>query len=144
MSDERISEVIKDIATRHGIAVGRDDPILILMTMNDRLARDTAEAHQQLLAEHRQELEDMLFRVNLETKDQAEKIVNASLSAARKAMRDDFSSASEQGAAIIEKAAQKASQTLSKGIEKNRMVGVFNLIAGCLVLAASVIFVLLG
>lgn len=144
MSDERISEVIKDIAARHGIAVGRDDPILILMTMNDRLARDTAEAHQQLLAEHRQELESMLFRVNHETKEQAEKIVNASLSASRKAMRDDFGTAAEEGAAIIEKAAQKASQALSKGIERNRMVGMFNLIAGCLVLAASVIFVLLG
>lgn len=144
MSDERISEVIKDIATRHGIAVGRDDPILILMTMNDRLARDTAEAHQQLLAEHRQALEDMLFRVSLDTKEQAERIVNASLNAARKAMRDDFATASEQGAAAIGKAGEKASQALSKGIEKNRMVGFFNLAAGGLVLAASLIFVLLG
>jgi len=37
--NEEIDELIKEIAVKHGIAVGRDDPIIILQTINNRLMR---------------------------------------------------------------------------------------------------------
>ena len=39
-TDDKIEETIKAIAARHGIALGRDDPILILQTINERLMQD--------------------------------------------------------------------------------------------------------
>ena len=32
-----IDEAIKEIAVKHGISIGRDDPILVLQTMQERL-----------------------------------------------------------------------------------------------------------
>jgi hypothetical protein len=44
-----IEELIKEIAAKHGIAVSRDDPILILQTINTRLLQESAKAQQAML-----------------------------------------------------------------------------------------------
>jgi hypothetical protein len=41
-----VEELIREIAAKHGIAVSRDDPILILQTINTRLLQDSAKAQQ--------------------------------------------------------------------------------------------------
>lgn len=43
MSDQ-IEELIKEIAAKHGIAVSRDDPILVLQTINNRLMQNSSKA----------------------------------------------------------------------------------------------------
>ena len=43
MSDQ-LEELIKEIASKHGIAVSRDDPILVLQTINNRLLQDSSKA----------------------------------------------------------------------------------------------------
>jgi hypothetical protein len=47
--DKKIDEAIQHIASIHGIAVSKDDPIMILHTMNDRLISDSKAAQQELL-----------------------------------------------------------------------------------------------
>ena len=54
---EKIEEIIKEIAVKHGIAIGRDDPILILHTLNERLLKETAVAQRQIMHEFKEELE---------------------------------------------------------------------------------------
>ena len=49
MKPDKIEALIGDIAARHGIAVGRDDPILILQTINERLMQESAAAQQETL-----------------------------------------------------------------------------------------------
>ena len=46
MMGDRIEELIKEIAVKHGIAVSRDDPILVLHTINNRLLQDSSKAQQ--------------------------------------------------------------------------------------------------
>ena len=48
MSDP-VDELIKEIAVKHNIAVSRDDPIMVLHTINERLMRDSAKAQQDML-----------------------------------------------------------------------------------------------
>ena len=47
-SDDKIEELIREIAVKHGIAVGRDDPILVLQTINMKLMQDSASAQQEI------------------------------------------------------------------------------------------------
>ncbi len=54
---DKIEDIIKEIAVKHGIAVGRDDPILILQTINERLMQDSAAAQQEILDRFKEELE---------------------------------------------------------------------------------------
>lgn len=61
MSDDGIKELIREIAAQHGVAVDRDDPILILHTATRIIVQDALRQAQQdaeqALAQHRSELE---------------------------------------------------------------------------------------
>jgi hypothetical protein len=81
-----IEELIKEIAAKHGIAVSRDDPILILQTINTRLLQDSAKAQQVMLDQYKEELEALALRWGNDARDKAERILNASLAASKGAM----------------------------------------------------------
>ena len=49
--------LIAEIATRHGVAVSRDDPVMILATLNDLLAKENAGNQAEMLAQFRREME---------------------------------------------------------------------------------------
>jgi hypothetical protein len=59
---DQVEELIKEIAAKHGIAVSRDDPILILQTINARLMQDSAKAQQVMLDQYKEELEALALR----------------------------------------------------------------------------------
>ena len=83
---EKIEETIKEIAVKHGIAVGRDDPIMILHTINERLMKETAAAQRQILHEFKEEIESAAHEWEAEAKKIAETILNAALSSSKEAM----------------------------------------------------------
>ncbi|HEX7479603.1 MAG TPA: hypothetical protein VF331_17490 [Polyangiales bacterium] len=41
MSDDDASELIREIAAAHGVALDRDDPVLILQTATRKILQDT-------------------------------------------------------------------------------------------------------
>lgn len=83
---DNVDGLIKEIAVKHGIAVSRDDPILILQTINNRLMQDSGAAQQALLDSYKEEMEALALRWGLDATDKAERIVNASLLAGKEAM----------------------------------------------------------
>ena len=80
-SDDKIEELIREIAVKHGIAVGRDDPILILQTINTRLMQDSQAAQQEILDRFKEELEAIAHRWGDDAKGKAERTLNAALAA---------------------------------------------------------------
>lgn len=48
---EKINEAIQDIAGKHGVVLGRDDPVLIFQTMNDRLLEENRKVQQEMLTQ---------------------------------------------------------------------------------------------
>lgn len=77
---------INKIAAKHGIAVGRDDPILILQTLNNRLMQASQKAQQEMLDQYKSELEGISLQWSTDAKEKAERILNASLDASKAAM----------------------------------------------------------
>jgi hypothetical protein len=65
-----VEELIREIAAKHGIAVSRDDPILILQTINTRLLQDSAKAQQVMLDQYKEELEALALRWGNDARDQ--------------------------------------------------------------------------
>ena len=59
---DQVEELIREIAAKHGIAVSRDDPILVLQTINNRLLEDGAKAQQVQLDQYKQEMEALSLR----------------------------------------------------------------------------------
>ena len=83
-----IDEAIKEIAVKHGVSVGRDDPILILQTMHDRLLEQQKQSQQALLDNFKSEIELISSQWKDDAKEKAEKVLNASLAASKAAMSE--------------------------------------------------------
>jgi hypothetical protein len=95
MSDET-DELIKEVAAKHGVAVGRDDPIMILHTINQRLMQDSQKAQEEILESFKSELEAISQRWSLDAKDKAEKVLTASLNASKQSMEQLMQTAANQ------------------------------------------------
>lgn len=93
--DKKIDEIIKEIAITHGVSLGKNDPILILTTINSRLIEDSQKGQKIILEEFKAELEEVTARWGIEAKEKAERILTAALTASKEAMDQ----ALEQGAA---------------------------------------------
>ena len=89
MSD-KISDAIHGIAVRHGVVLSKDDPILILQTMNDRLMEENRQAQALMLAQFREEIEYISSQWKDDAKEKAEKILNAALASSKEAMANLF------------------------------------------------------
>ena len=101
-ADDKIEQLIREIASKHGIAVARDDPILVLQTINHRLLQDGVAAQQAMLDQYKQELEGIGNRWVLDSHDRAERVLNAALQASRETMTQLAQSSASAASAVIE------------------------------------------
>ncbi len=70
-----LDALIGEIATRHGVAVSRDDPVMILATLNERLIDDSRDAQRQLLEEFRTDMAGASQRWNQESQQRAQSLL---------------------------------------------------------------------
>jgi hypothetical protein len=140
--DSELEELIKEIAVKHGIALGRDDPILILQTLNNRLLQANQKAQQALLDQYKAELEELSLRWSADAKEKAERILNASLDAS-KAVMEQLMRASAKEMVTTMKAEVDASLSHIRGpIKKTNHIVLMNLAASCITLLATAVLLL--
>ena len=132
MSDQ-IEELIREIAAKHGIAVGRDDPVLILHTINARLMADSAA---------KEELEGIAHRWGEDAKAKAERMLNAALAASKDAMAKVMKDSAAQAAEAIRREIDDGlGRQLAAKVADARRVAMMNMIAGGMVLFAAALVV---
>ncbi|HHV6060382.1 TPA: conjugal transfer protein TraM [Legionella pneumophila] len=85
MSD-KIDETIQVIALKHGVVLSKDDPILILLTMNEKLLEENRKVQQEMLAQFKEEMEGISSQWKEDTKQKAEKVLNAALTGSKATM----------------------------------------------------------
>jgi hypothetical protein len=135
---DKIEAIIGDIAARHGVAIGRDDPIMILQTLNERLMQDSATAQQETLERFRQELEAIAHRWGEDARSKAERTLNAALAASKDAMRNGMEAGAKAAAASARQEIEAALAQLAGPIRDGRRIAVMNMIAaGMAVFAAA-------
>lgn len=138
-ADEQLEELIREIAIKHGIAVARDDPILVLQTINNRLLQDSAKAQQAQLDKYKQEMEALAQRWGNDAREKAERILNASLAAGKQAMGQLL----EEGARSTSKALAGEIEVLLAGlarpVEDARRIAMLNIVAACIALLGAAV-----
>ena len=135
---DKIEETIKEIAAKHGIAVGRDDPILILQTINDRLMQESTAAQQANLDAFKSELEEIAHRWGDDAKSKAEKTLNASLAASKEVMATTIKkNAKATAVAVRQQVEQVIAQAFKSSIREARRVSYMNLIAAGMIIFAA-------
>lgn len=85
MAADKIEETIKEIAVKQSSAVGRDDPILILHTINERLMKDSAAAQQEILDRFKESW-NIAHRWGDDAKNETERMLNAVIVASKETM----------------------------------------------------------
>ena len=135
---DKIEETIKDIAVKHGIALGRDDPILILQTINERLMQDSAAAQRDILDRFKEEMEAIAYRWGEDARTKAERTLNAALTASRDAMMKAMLDGAKTAADTVRRESAAAMAQLGAPIRESKRVAIMNLVAaGMTVFAAG-------
>ena len=136
-----VDDLIKEIAVIHGIGVGRDDPILILHTVNRRLMEDSTKAQQALLDRYKEELEVLAQRWGNESKVRAERVLNAALDASRKSMMTLMEDGARCMASTVKKEIAPSLETINGTIKTAQRLVYANVIAAIITLAAALVVV---
>ncbi|MQA21678.1 conjugal transfer protein TraM [Rugamonas rivuli] len=135
---DQIEELIREIAAKHGIAVARDDPVLVLQTINNRLLQDSAAAQQAQLDQFKEELEGVSLRWQTDAKDKAERVVNAALAASKCAMDQVLQEGASATSKIFRSELDNALAAVSNHAREAHRAALLNLIASCLTTVAVI------
>ena len=139
MGDDRTDDLLKEIASKHGVALDREDPILIVQTMHERLLADSRSAQQAMLEEYRAALEGMLDRWSAETTAKAERIVTASLTATTETMKTQMATHTTDVANAIRKQLTEVVETTETRLRRATTVGYVNLLAALVTFLSAVV-----
>lgn len=134
--------LIKIIAERHGILIGRDDPIMILHTLNEVLQDENKRAQSEALKAFESSLEQMSDRWGKSSKDMAERTLAAALNASQEALSKNMVTSSKVVATAVKKQMDDSTEELKKSIQDGKRIARFNVMAAGLAVAASTIALL--
>lgn len=140
MSD-KLDEIVKEIAQKHGVTISRDDPIMILHTLNELLLKENSVAQKVLLDTFKREIEGVASQWSQDAKNKAERTLNAALVAGK----ESIAAAAEENAKAIAftvKREIEASLTsqLQSAISRTRRLSLINVAAAAMtIFAASIV-----
>lgn len=142
---DQVETLINDIAIKHGVVIGRDDPILILQTMNAKLMEDNAKTQQLMLNQYKEDLEGIALRWGNDAKEKSERILNASLAASKETMANVLEESAKTTAMTIQNDIEILLSRASGVLRHTKRIAMINLAASSLTLiaVAMVVFGLL-
>ena len=136
-TDEKIDKVIQQIASVHGVAVSKDDPIMILHTMNDRLISDSKAAQKELLDNFRSELEVTVSELSMAAKNHSDRVLNSTIQTSKteisRVMEEQSNIIIERWKADLHAEFNEACKTMTT----SRQTAILNIIASFITLIAA-------
>ena len=139
MGDDRTDDLLKEIASKHGVALDREDPILIVQTMHARLLAESRSAQQAMLEDYRKTLEALLDRWSAETTAKAERIVMASLTATTETMKTQMATHTSDLTRTIRKEVTVVMEETESRMRRATTVGYVNLLAALVTFVSAVV-----
>jgi len=136
---DQIEELIKQVATENGVGLSKDDPIMIMHTINARLLKDSERSQQVLLDQFKSEIEVIVSQVSIEAKRQSNSILNAAILSSRSEIAKVMT---EQSRIIIERWQEELNNgfgRVSDTIRSSRTTAILNVIASCITFVAALI-----
>lgn len=135
--EPKLDETIQQIASVHGVAVSKDDPIMILHTMNERLIQNSKAAQQDLLDNFKSEIELCVSELSIAAKNHSDRVLNSTLEISKTEIARVME---EQSHIIIERWKGDLNAGLheaSKTMATSRQTAILNIIASFITLIAA-------
>jgi len=137
---DQFESLINEVAIKHGVVLGRNDPILILQTMNAKLMEDNAKTQQHMLHQYKEELEGIALRWGNEAKEKSERILNSSLTASKEAMANVLQESAKSTTISIHNSIEKLLFRTEGLLCRTERIAIFNLAASaCTFLAVGAV-----
>ena len=136
MSD-KYDAAIQEIAVRHGVVLSKDDPILILQTMNDRLIEESRQAQAAMLTQFREEMESISSQWRDDAKEKAEKIINAALAGSKEAMAKLLLESTNASVQSVDRMISVSLAEARELSQQTKKFGWLMLVSSVVILAAS-------
>lgn len=137
--DEKINEVIQHIASENGVVISKDDPLLILYTMNQLLVSENKKVQEQLLDNFRSQMEAISDKWSAEAKNHSDRVLNLAILSSKSeianVMQDQSQTIIERWQSELEVGFTQVSST----IEISRQSAILNILASLITLTAAVI-----
>ncbi|MDR4518996.1 MAG: conjugal transfer protein TraM [Nitrosomonas sp.] len=136
MNNDKLDALIKRIASEHGIVLTKDDPVLMMHTLNEVLLEQNEKAHAELLNKYEAILQESFNQWHSYACKKANALINA---------QQNHSSKSDNP--LIDQSIQLISEKISITINQeireltriSRQAAIMNLLAAVLVLVSTVI-----
>ena len=77
MNNDKLNALIKRIASEHGIVLTKDDPILMMHTLNEVLLEQNEKAHAELLHKYEAILQESFNQWQTYASKKANALINA-------------------------------------------------------------------
>lgn len=128
-SSEQASEIdklIREIASAHGVALSKDDPLLMLQTVQLHLVEQLHEKQTELLAQFASSIELAMATAAADSTSKAERIVNAALEAAKRMVAQSNEQATAELAHVMDRKRQEfidAIQENATGYRNTQLIG---------------------
>ncbi|RUR14189.1 conjugal transfer protein TraM [Legionella sp. km772] len=139
---DKFDAAIQEIAVKHGVVLSKDDPILILQTMNNRLIEDVRQAQAAMLTQFREEMESISSQWRDDAKEKAEKIINAALAGSKEAMARLLLESTNISVQSMERIISDSLAEAHDLSQQTKRLGWFMLVSSVVILAASSFFML--
>ena len=122
--EDSVLQIIEEVASKHGIALDPNDPILMVHTINQYLMRSGARVQQAMLKECQKDIEEHMGL----WKAQGDQAMRSTLDATREIIT-----------ATVRVETEMAMKALTLDLDKHQRSANLNLFASMLTLAASAI-----
>jgi len=134
---DSIEDLYKEIAVRHGIAVGKDDPIMILHTTNQLLIKDMAEAQRHIIEQFEEKIELMTSRSNEAVLTDAKRVLNATLQASESALVERLQNQAHELATEVRNEFDGMQHRIESTMKSANRIAIYHLVAAALTFMAA-------
>jgi hypothetical protein len=141
-NEDELADLLKEIAAKHHLLIGRDDPILVLQTINNRLMQNSVKAQQEQLEAFKSEIESISQQWSQDAKAKADRVLSASINAATEAALKVLQGTSATVSAAIRSEIKTGTQRLSQVVKRTQKAANFNFAAALLTVIAVAIAVI--
>ena len=136
MSSDKLDVLIKRIASEHGIVLTKDDPVLMMHTLNEVLLEQNEKAHAELLNKYEAILQESFSQWHSYASKKANALVNAHQN---NSGRNHDQVTDQHMQLISEKISIAINQEIRELIRISRQAAIINLLAAFVVLVSTLI-----
>jgi hypothetical protein len=134
-NSDAINRIIEEVAVKHGISLGRDDPVLMVYTINRQLMESSAKIQQEALDKYLCSMEKSAGRIH----NQAALSLDIRMREASTVMRQALLQEAERLFSQQRKDSQTINDRMMEGYFKWLRFAAFNAVSALTIMAAGIV-----